>query len=259
LRGANSAALLAERGLAEAWSDVEPRDVCYCDVIGRGPDGGPGVVVSALAVHGGQPPRRLGYFPSDPSIQWTQVHAGLWMAIDKHYPPTPADLARRTRFPGVGVTLGDGQAWEVPVLRRIDSGEPCLPRDMFWDGAGDFVLTLQRRYEDLWRMVERVVDLYFRPESPGFGSIELEQALTIALAVLSLNYRLGPAEQQVLRLVNSVNWQEVLGAMVEMPKFLAFVQADAEKKSASPADSPLPNSSPGGVACSPTTAPVGQT
>jgi len=256
--GRLSRSLLESRGLGEAWSDVERLDdVAYCQVHAKAPDAGAGLVVCALPISREMPPR-VGCFCADPGQRWTRISDGLWLAIEAAAPPGPADLARPTRHAGHWVRLGDGEEWEVPVIRDPLGGGTSLPRDMFWE-EGQFRLELRSQYQALWDATERVAELFFSPNSRGFGRIDLQDALRIAVAALGLNYRFGQPEQRALRLVTSANWEAVLGAMVDLPRVQQALGEleSAEKKSAP--SSTAPGSivlASGGEADSPVIAPA---
>lgn len=248
--------LVESRGLKDALGDCRDLgDVAYCEIVGHGPDGGPGLVVSPLPVKGRRPPRSLGFYPE--SNDWTRINDGLWIGRDRVWPPSPEDLQRREIFPGEEITLGDGNRWTVPTLRQVASGQPTLPRDCFWDDDGNFVTELRHEYRELWCQVERVARYFYEPASDEFRSMGLEEGVAICLAALALNYRVGRAEERILRLITSTNCEEVLGAIVDYRGFeraVAELEA-AQKKSESRASAP--SSRPGAAACPPATVPPG--
>lgn len=230
--GKISPAILESRGLGKVLGDIQTLDdLCHSELTGKGPDGNPGLIISALPQNR-ETPRKIGYFPGD-NQQWTKVGDSLWIGIDKIFPPTPADLARKTIYKGYKIRLGDGNEWEIPIIRRPDSGQSNLPRDMYWDEVGNFTLKLLAEYQEIWDKTARIARLFYDPEATDFGYIDLDEALTIALEALGLNYRVGRPEQMALRLINTANWEACLGAMVDVP----FVQEslkrmeEAQKKS----------------------------
>jgi len=222
--------LVESRGLAAALADCAGLDdVARAEVLGAGPDGGPGLIVSPLPINSREPPRRLGFFPADQA--WTRISDALWVGIDKYYPPSPADLIRKHPLPGHAIVLGDGQTWEVPILRRPQTGGPCLPADLFWDEAGVFVAELRPEYQALWAKTQRIADWFFGADDKG---PTYQEAAELCLEALALNYRFGRPEQRVLRLVTTGNWSQILGAIVDLPWVEAEVKRleEAEKKSA---------------------------
>jgi hypothetical protein len=253
--------ILAARGLSEAWADVEVWDqIACCEVIGKGPDGHPGLVVSALPTISQEPPRRIGYYADDPSIRWRPAGELVWIGIDQEFPPRPEDLARCEQFPGHLVKLADGRQWLVPLVRRgIRSGEPALPRSMQWDAAGRFAMVLEDRYQAIWDKTQRVVELFLEPGSPGFGSIEYQLAGDLALDFLGMNYRLGRIEQSAMKLVNSANWQQVLWAAIDGPQIDAAMRAEETSKKNGAPPPAAASSTPGAAACCPITDPAAAT
>jgi hypothetical protein len=256
-RGKLSRSLLAARGLAEAWSDVEQLDdVAYCEITGRGPDGGPGLVVSALPVAGREPPRRVGYYPDETAIRWTLAREGLWLAVDDHFPVAPSDVARRKQFPGHPVELADGQEWIVPVVRRgLKKGVPALPERMGWDAHGQFGMVLDPRYGVLWERTEKLME-YF---GTGEHSMSYADAAELDLDFLGLNYRIGKVEATALGLLDTTNWEKILWAALDGPtidKAMAAVEA-AKKNGVAPPSPPSSTSgTPGGADFCPDTTPA---
>lgn len=229
-RGTLSRSLMQSRGLGEVWRDVGGlEDLARCELSGTGPGGSPGLVLAALSASR-EPPRRIGYYPAEQD--WTQIDEGLWIGVDKHDPPRPEEMRRAKRFPGHKVRLGDWNEWEVPILRYQAVGSPALPRDMHWEN-GQFVTRLRAEFDGLWKHAERIGRYFFGAEGVEPGDMTLEEGLTICMAGLALNYRVGPNEQRLLHLVTTTNCEEVLGAMIDMPTWMAEMQEleTAQKKS----------------------------
>jgi hypothetical protein len=247
--GKPSRSLLESRGLGHLTDLESLNDLAHCEVCGKGPSGDPGIVFSPLPIVSREPPRRMGYYHADQN--WTRINDLLYIGVDPAFPPTPEDLLRKSFFPGYKITLGDGQTWEVPIIRDFSTRSPRLPQDMFLDEYGSFTMQLRDEYAELWKKTERVARLFFDPKSSEFCSIQLDQALAISLDALSLNYRIGQPEQRVLRLVTSENWQDVLGATVDWPFFETYLQKEEEaskKNGVVPPGPDLTSSTPGGSA-----------
>ncbi len=237
--------LLRERGCGAGFADCQSLDdVARVEIAGKGPDGGPGMLLAPLPILSREPPRRLGFFPDDDSVRWTQISELLWIAVDAACPPAPADLARRVTHPGYPVELGDGRQWTVPVIRRPD-GSPALPRDIYLDAAGQLQSELRPGNEELWARTEWIADLVFADEPQSYN---LAEGLRAALAVLAHNYRLGHAEQRVLRLLTSENLEAVFNASVDLPAVVAALEEYAKKNAPPPG---LTSSAPGGPGCCP--------
>jgi len=251
-RGTVSREILASRGLAESWRDVRTLDdVARCEVIGAGPDGHPGLCVSALPVVVREPPRRLGFYPDEKAIVWEQLGPDLWGAIDREFPPTPEDLARPKLTAGHAVMLDDGRMWVVPVIRRFDGG--CgLPQRAWWDSSGQFCLDPKPDYRELWEMSAEAEALF---STPG-AKITYERGIAMALAFLGLNYRIGKPEQTLIGLIHTGNFPEILSAAIDGPKVTAYleeIEAARKKNDALISAPPSPNGTPGDAdSCPPT-------
>lgn len=259
--GQLSRSLLAARGLGEVLEDIRSLDdLAHADLATLGPGGKSGVIISAIPVESRELPRRLGYYPQDTAIEWLSFNGGLiWAAIDKNYPPTPADLARHKMLDGYPIEMADGQEWIVPILRRWPAGT-ALPQDWEWDDAGQFVQRIKARYQRIWESSSKTASEFF--DSPSGHRINLPDATQRILDALALNYRLGRHEQRLLHLVDSTNWEDALAATVDLPKVFALV---AQKKTeiTGQAECGTPphsaNSGLGSTAASPTTSPAAET
>jgi hypothetical protein len=135
----------------------------------RGPHGGPGGVVVAVK---GTAPQGVAVGLDTASQRWGRlvgreggpaIAAGVW----RDYPPTPAELQRRRLVRGATVEFGDGQRWQVPIVRHRD-GEAWvsdLPSFTDCDEAGRPCRgDMLDEYRDLWERTTRVCDYLFALE-----------------------------------------------------------------------------------------------
>jgi hypothetical protein len=106
---------------------------------------------------------------------------------------------------------------------------------MLWDAAGKLLEPIKPAYEAFWRETAEVATWFWDGVEPDRG-----RALELAIRALGINYRVGRAEQNVLRIVDRDSLLLVLAAAVDAPS-----QGDAPKKSLAPSASPgLPADSP---------------
>jgi hypothetical protein len=233
-------------------------DVSASEIHAKGPGGGSGVLLCAQST-GGQIPDRLGYYPD--AQDWQRVEeSDLWIGLDPHAPPGPDDLARRGQrvnpdgspaapFAGhlcrlAGFNGAGGREWEVPVVRRPDpAGTSNLPQRFVRSGGrvrGD----LLPAYRAIWEETQRAVGAFF-PKTEADRVVETEWSIDLAVRGLGLNYRFGWDLQNRLGLIDTTNWEAVLGALVDFPLYVAMAQALARKKNELSAEdgSPAPATS----------------
>lgn len=247
-------AVLRARGLADVFADCDYRDCLFNEPTALGPGGHSGLYLAYQVPVTAELPRRTAYYPDEQ--EWHQVGDGslLWIGIDKASPPTAADMQRKRVYHGYYVTLADGQAWAIPVIRRPD-GSTELPCDMVFDAAGNVVEPIKRAYVDYWEETADVADWFYTPDGFDAESFSKPRALKLAIRALGLNYRYGINEQNAVRAIDTMNWVSVLGSTVDLSKTLELAAA---KKNEAPAAEPL-NTLPGQPDDCPTTAPAAAT
>lgn len=246
-----SVALLRERGLDEVLADRLTTDLTSVyDLRGRGPGGRCGSMIVPLPNSGSAPPRMT--FEPDCQAWEPWDEDKLWIGRDLSAAPTPADLARRQCMVGYDVALADGQRWHVPVVRRWGDTTQ-LPRTLKFDAGGAMRAAIRPEYRELFEAMEPAIELLCG--AGGEQTIDIEPFVRLAIRVLGVNYRYGLAEQNVLGLVDTTNWQAVLEAAVDLPLVEEALRR-AEKKTASAAASERSSTPPGRPADSPATPPA---
>jgi hypothetical protein len=216
-------AMLKERDLTEVFADVPMVEQSLFDVTGRGPGDKSGCIL-AYQTPAGDVPTRLGYYPNEQT--WTPVGDGslVWIGIDPSDPPKPADLARRKQYASYGVTCGDGNQWAVPVIRRPDDSTD-LPTDMVWDATGRFIEPIKPAYQSFWTEAAEFSAWYY---GGGYlsGQFPAERGVELAIRALSINYRFGRNEQNMLRVVDRDCYEMILSATVDAPNAASYVEAE---------------------------------
>jgi len=243
--------LLKEYELGEILGDLKRSQCACCDQsTAPGPGGHSGAIVTYNP--GGVVAKRVGHYPK--FIRWTKVRnePELWLGIDREYPPTPEELARPKQVPGHPVELADGNTYQVPVIRS-PARQTQLPRGMGYDGNGDFTMSIRPEYEPLWDRAGECWDIFYKD---GSKSTPFAELLEHSLAFLGVNYRIGRYEQSVLQLVDTINWEPLLAAALDVP-FMDDLFAAKEGDDANPSEADEPSSSaPGEPAETPATAPA---
>ena len=230
-QGRLSHAFTAGRGVAAAFDGCATDDVSCFEINNAGPGGRSGTLLTKVD----EPVQvRLGFFPDRQSWHEQPAGADCWVGLDKEYPPTPAELAKSARPAGHDVELGDGRVWKVPIIRsplgRDNPGRSQLARDFTYDASGQLNSVRQPAGDALWELSGIAWDHVFsQAEHP---TVEMETMVELILGALALNYRLGKPEQQILRLVNSLNWQDAIRALLDWPLIdeLGLVQKKTEEE-----------------------------
>jgi len=219
--------ILRERGLAEIFNDVPMERVCYAGLAGRGPGDLSGTVITYQTADG-KAPRRLGYYAGEQS--WTAVGDGslLWIGVDTDEPAKPEELIRSLEYPGYTLTLGDGNRYMIPVVRRPD-GSTNLPTDMIFDAVGKLQEPIKPAYLRYWDASAEVLEIMPSIMTGiGLENIDRTKFLKLAIQAFGLNYRYGLAEHSVLRLIDKTNFLSVLALSVDAPRVMQ--EQEAQKK-----------------------------
>lgn len=124
------------------------------------------------------------------------LYLGYW----SDSPPQPRDLARPAMLRGVPMTLGDGNEWQIPIVRRWDGQayESVLPAYVDFDENG---LPIRgnpvAKYARLWEVTTPVADAHLG------GDVELtdKQVIDGAVALLQANYVVDLPELATLQVL----------------------------------------------------------
>jgi len=191
--------------LAGALADLvrTPDHVLLCAVT-AGPDGGPGVIVQPQPADPSRTEDRPPGYHADRQT-WVCLdgrHLGYWTEA----PPEPADLERRELIPGYTIQDAYDRPWSIPVARSPANVRGHLPWGVRFRN-GRPVVEVAGKHSRFWTDSARVWDLVARSiemtsglATIGAGYTAEEDAFLIdqALAALSINYRVGPEELELL-------------------------------------------------------------
>lgn len=210
-------AVLRERGLGDVFADVPFEQQSLWELPGRGPGDAPGCLLCYQAPSGAVP-RRLGYYPDEQT--WQPVGDGslLWIGIDSAEPPKPEEMARPQRVRGYALSLGDGNEWAIPVVRRHDPDHPTLlPCAFTRDAAGRQVETVRNAYRPHWEAFRQAAEWVYG--GMPAESIGREEVVDLAVRAIGINYRFGWQEQNALQVIDSENYLTIVAAAVDLPSF----------------------------------------
>jgi hypothetical protein len=237
-----------DAGLGEIFADLITTQAAFQsglqirNVIGGGPGNLSGVIL-APADPSGATVALIGFFPD--CQHWTDC-GRYWLGrSDVGALPGPEDLRRAVVFPGYDVTLGDGQVWTVPIVRK--SGRyAALPRSLGLNDAGEFVQEVLPEFAAAWQASKTMFDHLFQ------GTLPWPEAFDLAVGALALNYRLGRREASLLKLLTTQNYLSVFEAVCDWPKVTELLgdlgPGSPQKKTPPPttaAPPPAPSTSPG--------------
>jgi hypothetical protein len=217
-------AALESPALADILADVRGAEDCaFSEIQGVGPGKQSGVLIVPFDGQG-QPPADIGYYPARQA--WSLSACELyWVGIAEQSPPKPADLARRNQIEGYEVEL-HRQFWNVPIVRRWPNAT-ALPRQIEFDAAGGLISKLSEKHQRLFDGLGRYCESIFGNREPSDD--DEREWFTLALDCLAVNYRIGQSTQNLLHMLDSDNYNDVLAKAADVP----FFEQTLQKKSAS--------------------------
>lgn len=241
---------LLDVGLARTFDDITSvQQQCSCvDMTGTGPSGASGCLLTAMPVSG-DAPVRVGYHPKFQT--WKAVMADrVWAGVDNEYPVTPDDIVRRKTRHGYQSEM-QGSVWLIPIIRG-PGGSTALESDWEWDEEGVVQETVAETWRDMWEAFVSVQEMLFRHNAVEF-EMSRQEGGDRCIDAVSINYRFGPVEQNILKLINSDTWLTILMSAVDYPTFRAALVFDEQKKTTPDEADDSPPTVPGSEDCDPTT------
>jgi hypothetical protein len=221
-----------EELLALGLAHVDDYEMRGCT---HGPADANGVIIARKAAG------EFGYYPDKQT--WRKrpgddVHVGFY--TDRK--PGPEDLLRPDALPGHPVTLADGNAWLVPVVRSFaDSSGEIVPLlklpakaelgdDGKWTGG-----QVVDRHQPLLSAAQWWLQVVFSgadqqaAETALRVTFDFDQACQHAVSLLAANYRMGAVEAALLGIFDQELVANILNAAVDLP---GFVELGKKKASA---------------------------
>lgn len=223
--------LLRDWGLGYAFDDrCTPREVL------RGPDGGHGC---AVADERCVPISKVGYFPDRQT--WRKSHLtaepAIWVGMYTEDRPTPDVLARGDLLDGVWLELDDGHRWLAPRARRWEEfGEQLLwicnlPQRLSLSEDGLWTLgDVKPRYARLWNLAlayEQAFAAAVAATTEADGGVvrfQFDAIDELAIGALQVNYRVGPAELDLLGVYDLEARQQIIDALLDQATWSGWVK-----------------------------------
>ena len=215
-----------------------------------GPSGTAGAVFADPRRLGDQP---IGYYPDKQEWHAVPVAEGkprLYIGWYTSSVPGPTDLAREKQLPGPELELGDGQAWQVPLLREWDTldaqGYCVLPSRMIRTADAKWIRgEVLAAYQSIWDQAnkywESVMGVLATSEETDADSnadsrtveFAFDHIVEFACELLGLNYMIGPLEVSALGLlIDDGMTTQITNAAVDLPTFIEWVAKKNEEADA---------------------------
>ncbi len=203
----------------------------FTDLVGPGPEGLPGQIVTWAPARTSYLPDQQEWFPAVPDPVRNLPAGRYWIGINRAQPPTIADLERRTVVPGIAKILADGTFWPVPSVMNL----PC--RIGLCPQTGRRLRTPKPEYDDWRQETELAFGLVQRLLSGGELPADLDERFELAVRLMQLNYRLtreiavrfGPlrSDEHELQIVYNALDLTALHAALEAKKKADSPETDA--------------------------------
>ncbi len=212
----------------------------WTEVLGRGPDGGRGMVCCWRTGDPALDPSPFGValdrqtWKPVPSNAAKGLAAGrYWIGVESGRPVAPLALQRKGRYPGTPVKLLDGQEWIIPRAQ-------AMPHRHGLNANGEHERRAVAAFEWFVAEAQRYSQIIFaelhalqvlRPSQSdlaGGVQITLTAAWDYCCRVLALNYRLTPEMIDALELIDDAAMRSIICATIELP---AIGEVRDQKKS----------------------------
>lgn len=204
---------LKEKGLLYAFRDAD-----YHSRGVSGPDGQRGVVVSINPDIG-----KIAYV-ADQQI-WRRIpKSDCWIGYWKNELPSERDLAMPRLIEGELVKLLDDLKWMVPIARK-------LPRRIDLNEDGDYIQGPPKpEFSSLFDLAGSYVDhLMVGEQSDGSISFEFAELIDLAVAGLSVNYRISRIETAILGLLDELVAVEVAQTVIDFKGMMELAKKKYEE------------------------------
>ena len=216
--------LVAEHELSYLAKCVPALRECHA-----GPEDKPGIVVAARLDGAGPAPS----YKADEQV-WRKRSDVLWIGMRRDAKPTPAELEQRDMLESHAVELADGNTWRMPVAVVAPHGATRLEVVLGIDENGadaEIVKPSQKRFGDL---AHKFWDAFMSAED-GKVSFAVDGLVELAVAGLSLNYRVGVDELRMIGALSSDNIWKLAYAAIDGPRFDELVKElmETQKKTES--------------------------
>ena len=198
----------------------------------KGPDGNSGVMCAF-------PPNGRDNAKIDITFNENQIwrDAGKYMVgYDKNHKPKPKDLERGEVFGGYGLTLGDGNQWVIPVVRRIN-GDSALPSRLKFDATtggwikGDVMPVYKKLFNLTCELFDRIKGVAEQSDDDS-EEVYLSKGGELACGALSVNYFVGPQEIDLLGLLTTNNISDILRAAMDWQAVIEYLKKNTSLEAA---------------------------
>lgn len=155
----------------------------------------------------------------NPDLQVWQDCGKYWCGFESGRKPGPDNLLRTVGIDGYHLTLGDGNKWRVPMLKRWRRNEghvselpKKLRRVITPEGRYTVKMAVAPEHEALDNIGQMIRDAFAAEAGWSFDDL-----YATAAALLSTNYSIGPEEIGLLGLFDQEIALKMLGLAIDTP------------------------------------------
>ena len=159
------------------------------------------------------------------------INGKFYVGLYKNFPPTEQNLRRKKQMAGHEVELAGGEKWLVPVARIITGGS-ALPQSLILGKNGEVFTEALPKYAQFSSKVEKLWE-DFQCENnwkQGRPKLSITERMEFAIEALGWNYKVGPNEVNLLKLITTDNLSEILAAIIDVPTILEVSKQMADEK-----------------------------
>jgi hypothetical protein len=179
-----------------------------------GPGGAAGSLIMALPTGAEEHEGKCAYLPEQ---QVWMEGPGYWIGAYRDAMPRPEDLERPERLDGYPLVLGNQNRWLVPIARAFDGTEQ-LPRRVYWGPDGKPIREVLPQYRAFSARVGKAAEQLYSGESVH---LDPDDALSLCVEALAVNYRVGPYECSMLDLFSpeAAMVRNIVWAVSDFPRY----------------------------------------
>lgn len=156
-------------------------------------------------------------------IDWVKS-GNIYAGLSSEHIPVPEDLERAQQALGNTVKLGDDNKWNIPAAR-------LLPKTIVKEGGEWKEGGVVKKHRKMFDLAEKLWDDYaavgkLEDDNPEL-KVSFSDGIDLAVMALSLNYRVGDTEIQMLSLINTDVMTSFYNAILDFPFWVEFLKKNS--------------------------------